>query len=655
MDADWSGGIQSFPTEPTDGGRATGSAGRGGLDFFAEERQRPARNLFFHLRPRPVVLEALDAGVRVAGAPRRGEGDADEDGPDRLAGESALRPGDTRRGEPPRRVGHVADAGGHLAGDGLGDGAVFVERLPRDRQFVALGVVGVGDERAVEVVAGAGHVGQERPDEAARTGLRDRDGVVRLAEGVADADLLGRVGCELAHTTDDGRSGQKAVGEATGGVGVAVGTDAAGQKSTGGSETEKYTKPRGVGSDMDIDVEPTERPDADEDDDAGDDGPAEIEVEVTEPDEVTSTDTEDLPEGIDAPDYVLYGGKGGVGKTTMAAATALASAADGTATLVVSTDPAHSLSDTLGVPVPDKPTRIREEIPLYAAEIDPDAVMDGPFAGGDGSGEDFDDETDFETGDYDDDNPFAGGDSDSPFGGMGGGMGGFEDLLGGDGPMGMGGPMPGADEAAAMQQLLEYMDDPRFDRVVVDTAPTGHTLRLLELPELMDSMLGRIARMRQRFSGMMDNLKGMFGGGPDDPQAGMADLDDLRERIERLRAVLRDPTRTDFRVVMIPEEMSVVESKRLVSRLDEFGIPVQTLVVNRVMESVEDVADVDPKWIESPDLENCGFCQRRWQVQQDALRSATNLFRGRDVKRVPLLAEQVQGEDALRVVATCLK
>ena len=148
---------------------------------------------------------------------------------------------------------------------------------------------------------------------------------------------------------------------------------------------------------MDIDVEPTERPDADEDDDdAGDDGPAEIEVEVTDPDEVTSTDTEDLPEGIDAPDYVLYGGKGGVGKTTMAAATALASAADGTATLVVSTDPAHSLSDTLGVPVPDKPSRIREEIPLYAAEIDPDAVMEGPFAGGDGAGEGFDDETDFE-------------------------------------------------------------------------------------------------------------------------------------------------------------------------------------------------------------------------------------------------------------------
>jgi arsenite-transporting ATPase len=146
----------------------------------------------------------------------------------------------------------------------------------------------------------------------------------------------------------------------------------------------------------------------------------------------------------------------------------------------------------------------------------------------------------------------------------------------------------------------------------------------------------------------------MFGGGPDNPQAGMADLDDLRERIERLRTVLRDPTKTDFRVVMIPEEMSVVESKRLVSRLDEFGIPVQTLVVNRVMEPVEEIADVDEQWIVAPDLDHCEFCKRRWQVQQEALREAMDLFRGRDVKRVPLLADQVQGEDALRVVAACL-
>jgi len=356
--------------------------------------------------------------------------------------------------------------------------------------------------------------------------------------------------------------------------------------------------------------------------------------------EVTATTT-DLPDGVDAPEYVLYGGKGGVGKTTMAAATALTSAAGGEATLVVSTDPAHSLSDTLDTDIPARPTRIREEIPLWAAEIDPDAAMEDGVFGADGE-------------------PMGGmgemGEELGPMGDMLGGMGDADDEGGLGAMMGMGGSMPGADEAAAMRQLLEYLDDPRFDRVVVDTAPTGHTLRLLQLPEIMDSMVGRVMSIRQRMSGMVDGLKGMFGGGEDDPEPS-ADLDELRERIERLRAVLRDPDQTDFRVVMIPEEMSVVESERLVGRLGEFGIPVQTLVVNRVMESVGDITDaeIDPEWIVTPDLENCEFCQRRWGVQQDALQAATDLFRDRTVKRVPLLADEVRGEAALRVVAACLR
>ncbi|MGQ4554479.1 TRC40/GET3/ArsA family transport-energizing ATPase [Halobellus sp. GM3] len=391
-----------------------------------------------------------------------------------------------------------------------------------------------------------------------------------------------------------------------------------------------------------IDVEPVE--------DASGGGPDVDDADETE----TTDDSVGLPDRIDAPDYVLYGGKGGVGKTTMAAATALASAAAGTATLVVSTDPAHSLSDTLGVDVPSEPTQIRDELPLYAAEIDPDAVVGGPFAGGpgrtagpsDGAGG-FDPDADIGENPFDS-GPSGGDNGASPFGDLGG----MEELLGGAmGP----GSMPGADEAAAMQQLLAYLDDPRFDRVVVDTAPTGHTLRLLELPELMDTMLGRITKLRQQFSGMMEGVKGMFGMGTDGAAA--PDLDELRGRIERLRAVLRDPAKTDFRVVMIPEEMSVVETERLVERLDGYGIPVQTLVVNRVMEDLADVtgADVDDRWVVSPDLEHCEFCQRRWRVQQDAIGRATELFRGRDVKRVPLLAEEVRGEQALRVVAACLE
>ncbi|MFC7186094.1 ArsA family ATPase [Halorubrum yunnanense] len=392
----------------------------------------------------------------------------------------------------------------------------------------------------------------------------------------------------------------------------------------------------------DIDVEPVDRVEEPEGDDHAADPESDGHAAASESDLPAETDAAtDLPEGVDASEYVLYGGKGGVGKTTMAAATGLSSAAGGVRTLVVSTDPAHSLSDTYETEIPAEPSRIREDMPLYAAEIDPDDAMEEGMFGADGD-------------------PLGGmGEMGDALGGMGGMTGGPADGADDEGVeegLGslLGGTMPGADEAAAMRQLLEYLDDPRFDRVIVDTAPTGHTLRLLQLPEIMDSMIGRVMKLRNRFSGMMDGLKGMFGGGDDDPDPS-PDLDELRERIERLRAVLRDPAQTDFRVVTIPEEMSVVESERLVARLDEFGVPVNTLIVNRVMEGVGDVADVDPAWIVEPNPDTCEFCARRWEVQQSALRRAAELFRGRDVKRVPLLANEVRGEAALRVVAACLR
>ncbi|WP_439025586.1 ArsA family ATPase [Haloarchaeobius sp. DT45] len=388
----------------------------------------------------------------------------------------------------------------------------------------------------------------------------------------------------------------------------------------------------------------------DEVDDSDDDQPsvdatgADIDVDVVDGTETTTTDEVGL-DGIDAPKYVLYGGKGGVGKTTMAAATALASASDGSTTLVVSTDPAHSLSDTFETEIPAEPTQIREDIPLYAAEIDPEVAMEqgaAVFGGGQSTGED------------DDTGMGMGG---GP--GAGGPMGGLGDMLGGEGgPMEqlMGGAMPGADEAAAMQLFLQYLDDPRFDRVVVDTAPTGHTLRLLELPEIMDTMLGRMLKLRERLGGMMEGLKGMFGGTPGQEDDGMPDdLEALQQQIERLRAVLRDPTQTDFRVVMNPEEMSVFESKRLLAQLEEYGIPVGTVVVNKVMEDLADVTDdIDPDEFVKPNLDSCEFCQRRWDVQQKALAEAQEIFRGHDIKRVPLFAEEVCGERMLRIVAACL-
>ncbi|MEF8976322.1 MAG: TRC40/GET3/ArsA family transport-energizing ATPase [Halapricum sp.] len=325
-----------------------------------------------------------------------------------------------------------------------------------------------------------------------------------------------------------------------------------------------------------------------------------------------------VPTGVEAPDYVLYGGKGGVGKTTMAAATGLASARDGTSTLIVSTDPAHSLSDTLETDIPSQPAQIREDVPLYAVEIDPENAFG--------------------------DNPLGVEDSLGP----------LTELLGDDMADPFGAAMPGTDEAAAMRLLLQYLDDERFDRVVVDTAPTGHTLRLLELPDVMETMIGRLVAFRERMSGVMESVTGMFGSDDEDVEEGISDLRELSQRIERLRAVLQDPRKTDFRVVLVPEELSVMESERLLTQLDEFGIPVGTIVVNRVMEDLTDVAGIDADWFVAPNLDHCEFCQRRWEVQQTALQRSQDIFRGHDVKRVPLFADEVRGENLLKAVAACL-
>ena len=336
-------------------------------------------------------------------------------------------------------------------------------------------------------------------------------------------------------------------------------------------------------------------------------------VDVEPVETLEEIDEETLPTGVDAAEYVLYGGKGGVGKTTMAAATALASAAGGTKTLVVSTDPAHSLSDTLETDIPEEPARIHDELPLYGAEIDPEAALErGPL-------------------------------------GMAGGGNPLADVLGDDVADPLAGSMPGADEAAAIRLLLEYLDDPRFERVVVDTAPTGHTLRLLELPEMLDSMLGKLLTLRERMGAMFD----MFGDG--DEQEGIDSLQEFSARIERLRTMLRDPALTDFRVVMVPEELSVLESERLLDRLDAFEIPVGTVVVNRVMQDPTEVADLEADWFVSPNHTDCEFCARRWEVQQRALARSQDIFRGHEVRRVPLFAEEVRGERLLWVVAACLE
>ncbi len=232
---------------------------------------------------------------------------------------------------------------------------------------------------------------------------------------------------------------------------------------------------------------------------------------------------------------------------------------------------------------------------------------------------------------------------------MPGDLGGLGEMLGEGNPMDalLGGAMPGADEAAAMQLLLEYLDDPDSSGSSSTRHRRATRFDCFQLPELMDTMTGRLLQFRQRIGGMFENVKGMFGGEEIPDEEGLEDLEVLRERIERLRAALRDPKRTDFRIVMIPEEMSVLESKRLRTRLDEFDIPVGTIVVNRVMEPLSDVTD---------DVEGSSSSRTSRTVRSASVGGTssnqhlggTGTVPGTDVKRVPLFADEVRGEGCSR-------
>jgi arsenite-transporting ATPase len=147
--------------------------------------------------------------------------------------------------------------------------------------------------------------------------------------------------------------------------------------------------------------------------------------------------------------------------------------------------------------------------------------------------------------------------------------------------------MPGADEVAALDLFGRYLEG--YDEVVFDTAPTGHTLRLLELPEVVGTAVSTAASVRSQVRRLGDTARSFVFGpaayrGEDEADEGFASL---RERMDRVAAALTDPHRTAFRVVFRPERLVLAETERLVGRLREAEVPVRDLVANGVVTDVD--------------------------------------------------------------------
>ncbi len=306
----------------------------------------------------------------------------------------------------------------------------------------------------------------------------------------------------------------------------------------------------------------------------------------------------------DSVKFILSGGKGGVGKTSCAGAMAVLSANRGFRTLVLSTDPAHSLSDSF-----DQDLSGGEVIPidgfknLWGMEINTEKGMQE-----------------------------------------------FQQVLG-QGSMGPEAEMasslmgdmtgmtpPGSDEAMAFGKILEFIEDTSYDRVIFDTAPTGHTLKLLELPDLLDTWLGKMLTLRQRLSSMMGGLRSMMGGGSQEEDNSWEMLQQTKDKIRAASAHLSDPEMTQFVVVMIPEAMAVFETQRLLTSLDKWKIPANHLVVNQLV----------------PPNPSCQFCSKRYEMQQNNLKDIGELYSDMDLIEVPLFDGEIRGIDALTRLGTIL-
>jgi arsenite-transporting ATPase len=242
---------------------------------------------------------------------------------------------------------------------------------------------------------------------------------------------------------------------------------------------------------------------------------------------------------------LLFTGKGGVGKTTTAAATAAYVAAHGHKTLVISTDPAHSLADAFGMPLRDVPTEI--DAGLYGQQIDTQRSFEASWR----EVQQYLREV-LEQGGVD---PLE-----------------AEELT----------VLPGAEEVLALLELRRQVAEASFDVIVVDCAPTGETLRLLALPEALRWWIARIFPPDRRVLRTLRPVLTHLAGLPMPPDAVFAAVERLSAELDEVRALLTDPATTSLRLVLTPESVVIAESRRTLTTLSLHGYRVDGVVANRV-------------------------------------------------------------------------
>ncbi len=318
-----------------------------------------------------------------------------------------------------------------------------------------------------------------------------------------------------------------------------------------------------------------------------------------------------LIDHLNAYEIVFIGGKGGVGKTTTAAAMAVQLSQQGKKTLIISTDPAHSLGDALDVSLSGEIQAITPT--LSALELNPKQIIDAHF-----------DKVANTMRAY-----------ARP-----------EMMPALKKHLALAKNAPGAEEAAMLEAICHYLvgfKEMGFERLIFDTAPTGHTLRLMLLPEMMEAWTQGMLAHNQKQSQTRTALTALMG----DDESGVTAQEQADSRLtqatealnarkalfEKARHLLHvhDSNQCAIFLVMIPEKLPLAETVRTYHQMKEFHLPLKGIIVNQVMEQTQQDS----------------FWKKRAQRQQQVLSDINTELCKVNRYYVPLQAEDIRGVEAL--------